>query len=64
VIARGDAGAEEAARAAGELWELRDALDREPPLDRDAALDLFGRLSAQLEVIYDAEVEAAAMLRG
>jgi len=64
VIARGDAGADDAARAAAQLWELRAALDREPPLDRDAALELFGRLSERLEAIYAAEVEAAAMLRG
>ena len=44
VIARGDAGAEDARRAAGQLWELRAALDAEPPFDRDAALELFARL--------------------
>ena len=63
VIARGDAGAEDARRAAAQLWELRAALDSEPPFDHDTALELFVRLGEQLEVIYAAEVEALSRLR-
>ena len=63
VIACGDAGAEDARRAAAQLWELRAALDSEPPFDHDTARELFARLSEQLEVIYAAEVEALSRLR-
>jgi hypothetical protein len=59
VVARGDAGAEDAARAAGRLWALRAELDAAPPVEPD-----FPTLSAALEAIYEAEVEAAARLTG
>jgi hypothetical protein len=59
VIGRGDAGAEEAAAAAGRLWALRAELDAAPPVEPD-----FAALSAAVSAIYDAEVEAAARLKG
>jgi hypothetical protein len=62
VVARGDAGAADAARAAALLWDLRARHDTESPLDRDAALELFAQLSGQLETIYAGEVEAVAVL--
>ena len=57
VVARGDAGAAEAADAAARLWELRARLDADPPADGD-----FGRLSAAVAEIHGAEVAAAALL--
>jgi Butirosin biosynthesis protein H, N-terminal/Domain of unknown function (DUF4872) len=57
VVARGDAGAAEAARAAARLWELRARLRTQPPAQPD-----FARLSAALEEIHAAEVQAAALL--
>jgi len=59
VVARGDAGAEDAARAAGRLWSLHAELDAAPPVAPD-----FATLSAALEALYEAEVEAAARLTG
>jgi hypothetical protein len=59
VVARGDAGAEEAARAAERLWALRAELDAAPPVEPD-----FAALSAAVGTIYEAEVEAAARLTG
>ena len=59
VVARGDAGQEEAAEAAGQLWALREQLDAAPPVEPD-----FARLSAAVEEIYEAEVAAAARLKG
>jgi hypothetical protein len=59
VVARGDAGAEEAAAAAARLWALRAELDAAPPLEPD-----FAALSDAVSAIYDAEVEAAARLKG
>ena len=59
VVARGDAGREEAALAAGRLWELRGRLDAAPPAQPD-----FARLSDALEAIYEAEAAAAALLTG
>ncbi|HYH89611.1 MAG TPA: BtrH N-terminal domain-containing protein [Solirubrobacteraceae bacterium] len=59
VVARGDAGHEEAAQAAGRMWELRARLDAAPPVEPD-----FARLGAALEAIYEAEAAAAALLTG
>ena len=59
VLARGDAGAAEAAEAAERLWALRAELDAAPPVEPDLAA-----LSAAVGEIYEAEVEAAALLRG
>ena len=59
VVARGDAGREEAAQAAGRMWELRGRLDAAPPVEPD-----FARLGAAVEAIYEAEVTAAALLTG
>ncbi len=58
VVARGDAGQEEAAEAAGRLWALREQLDAAPPVEPD-----FARLSAAVEEIFEAEVAAAARLK-
>jgi len=59
VVARGDAGREDAAQAAARLWEVRAQLDAAPPVEPDLA-----RLGAAVEAIYEAEVEAAARLTG
>ena len=59
VVARGDAGAAEAAAAAARLWELRKRLRAAPPVEPDRAA-----LSAALRDIHAAEVAAAAMLAG
>jgi hypothetical protein len=59
IVARGDAGAAEAADAAARLWELRARLHAAPPAQPDLA-----RLSAALAGIHDAEVRAAALLPG
>ena len=58
VLARGDAGAAEAAEAAERLWALRSELDAAPPVEPDLAA-----LSAAVSEIYEAEVEAGALLR-
>ena len=57
VFARGDAGAADAAEAAERLWALRAELDAAPPVEPD-----FAALSAAVGEIYEAEVEAAALL--
>jgi Butirosin biosynthesis protein H, N-terminal/Domain of unknown function (DUF4872) len=59
VVARGDAGADEAAAAAERLWALRAELDAAPPVEPD-----FVRLSEAVTAIYEAEVEAAARIKG
>jgi Domain of unknown function (DUF4872) len=59
VMARGDAGAEEAAAAAERMWALRSELDASPPVEPD-----FGALSEAVGAIYEAEVEAAERLTG
>jgi len=59
VFARGDAGAADAAAAAERLWALRAELEDAPPVEPD-----FAALSAAVGEIYEAEVEAAALLRG
>ncbi len=59
VMARGDAGADEAAEAAERMWALRAELDATPPVEPD-----FAALSAAVGGIYEAEVEAAARLTG
>ena len=59
VFARGDAGAADAAAAAERLWALRAELDDAPPVEPD-----FAALSAAVGEIYEAEVEAAALLKG
>ena len=59
VMARGDAGATEAAEAAARLWALRARLDRAAP----EGVDLAGQAAA-LERIFTAEVAAAGMLAG
>jgi hypothetical protein len=58
VVARGDAGAADAAQAAERLWALRAELDAAPPVEPD-----FAVLSAALADIYEAEVAAAAAAR-
>ena len=59
VVGRGDGGRGEAAEAAGRLWALREELDAAPPVQPD-----FARLSEAVGGIYEAEVEAAASLKG
>jgi Butirosin biosynthesis protein H, N-terminal/Domain of unknown function (DUF4872) len=59
VVARGDAGRDEAAEAAGRLWALRRELDVSPPVEPDLAA-----LSDAVKAVYEAEVEAAALLEG
>jgi hypothetical protein len=57
VVARGDAGRDDAAEAAGRLWATRAQLDDASPVEPD-----FAALSAAVGAIYEAEVEAAARL--
>ena len=58
VVARGDAGAGEAAGAAARLWSLQERLDRSAPVEPD-----FGRLSTAVAAIHAAETAAAGRLR-
>jgi len=60
-VAAGDAGAATRAEAAGELWELRTACDRRPPVDDTGAL--FTALAARLGAVYEAERAALDRLR-
>jgi hypothetical protein len=62
VVERGDEGAEDAATAAAELWELRAAMDATPPLGEDQVPELFGAIGERLAAIYEAETEAAALV--
>lgn len=62
VTAEGDAGAEDAAATAAELWALRAEADAGPLLDADATAELFARLGARLGEIARAEVAAHAAL--
>ena len=59
IVARGDAGAAEAAEAAARLWDLRARLRAAPPAQLD-----YAALSAALQEIYETEVGAAALLPG
>ena len=59
IVARGDAGAAEAAEAAARLWDLRARLRAAPPAQPD-----YAALSAALQEIYETEVGAAALLPG
>ena len=58
IVARGDAGAADAAEAAARLWDLRARLRAAPPAQLD-----YAALSAALQEIYETEV-AAALLPG
>jgi Butirosin biosynthesis protein H, N-terminal/Domain of unknown function (DUF4872) len=57
VVEDGDRGAEAAAAAAAELWDLRRALDAEPL----ETAELFAAMGAHLETIYEHEREAASL---
>jgi hypothetical protein len=62
IVAEGDAGREESARAAGRLWALRAQLDGDPPLEPSAVDALLADLSVRLSAIFAAETEAIARL--
>lgn len=62
ITADGDAGREDAARNAAELWALRAELDTEPPLSRAQRADLFAALGTALAVVYAAERAAVSEL--
>ena len=59
VVARGDGGRDEAAKAAEAMWALRAELDAASPVEPD-----FAQLSEAVGAIYEAEVAAAARLTG
>ncbi len=54
-VAEGDAGRADRAKAAEELWALRDGYAAEPPLSADEIASIFGTMSGILGEIYDAE---------
>jgi Domain of unknown function (DUF4872)/Butirosin biosynthesis protein H, N-terminal len=62
IVAEGDAGREESARAAEQLWALRARLD-DPPLEPAAVDALLADLAGRLGEIFAAETEAVAALR-
>jgi Domain of unknown function (DUF4872) len=63
IVAEGDGGREEAARAAEQLWALRARLEAEPPLEPDAVDALLADLAGRLGAIFAAETEAVAALQ-
>lgn len=64
ITAEGDAGRDDAARAAAELWELRAVLSAGPPLAASERDDLFAALAGALGRVHDAERLAVAELAG
>lgn len=58
VVADGDAGTQDAAAAAAQLWALRAELDAAPPLAPAERDDLFAALAARLRTVHTAEVAA------
>ncbi len=66
ITADGDAGRDEAARDAAQLWALRSELDTAPPLTPAERADLFAALGAALGRMHTAEraaVDALAVIR-
>jgi hypothetical protein len=63
VIAEGDAGAEAAAAAADELWQLHAEADKRSPFDPDSTSTLFAALGRQLSGLYEAERTAVTRLQ-
>lgn len=62
VVGEGDAGADAAAAAAGELWALRRRWRAASPFEQAAASALFGDLSRGVHAIFEEEKAAAAQL--
>jgi hypothetical protein len=62
IVAEGDAGREESARAAEALWALRAQLDERRPLEPSAVDALLADLSTRLAALFAAETEAIARL--
>lgn len=62
VVGEGDAGAEAAERAAGQLWALRGRWRAASPFEQAAAAAMFADLGARLQAIYTAETAAVAHL--
>lgn len=62
VAADGDAGADEAAAAARELWKLRAERDASPPLSAAEIDERFGAMGALLSEIHELEVTALEAL--
>jgi hypothetical protein len=63
IVAEGDAGREESARAAQELWALRARLEAEPPFEPSGVDALLADLAGHLGAIFAAETEAVAALQ-
>ena len=64
VVSDGDAGWEESSRAAERLWELQAELDAALPLEAGAVDSLLADLARRVNVLFTAESEAIARLRG
>jgi hypothetical protein len=63
IIAEGDAGAEAAAAAAEELWQLRAEAEKRSPFDVQSTSTLFAALGGQLAGLYEAERTAVTRLQ-
>ncbi|TCK22608.1 BtrH N-terminal domain-containing protein [Pseudonocardia endophytica] len=64
ITAEGDAGRDDAARDAAQLWALRAGLSAEPPLGPSERTDLFAALAGALGRVHDAERAAVGELTG
>ncbi len=62
LAAEGDAGADDAAAARVELWDLRRALDAECPLSDDDVMARSGAMGELLRDMHDTEVRAIGAL--
>ena len=63
-VAEGDAGAEDRATAAAELWRLQADHAGAPPLDDERLGSILSAMSEQLAAIHDAESAAVTRLGG